>query len=130
MMSCQSTSGQPRGRPTAQEARGSAAGAHLDPVRVRVDHEVVEPLQHCVVVARVVPVADLRRLEVRERVDVRALRRYADEHGTRDVKVRDGARTYLLRAALAVKPDTENLHVRALQAPKRDGQLVNETREE
>ena len=46
---------------------------HLDAERVCVDHEVVEPLEDGVVVARLVAIADLVGLEVGEGVDICSL---------------------------------------------------------
>ena len=43
---------------------------------MRVDHEVIQPLQDGIVVTGFVAVADLVRLKIRERINVRALNWY------------------------------------------------------
>lgn len=48
--------------------------AHLDAVRISIDHEVVEAFQDCVVVARGIAIADRLRLQIREWLDVGPLR--------------------------------------------------------
>ncbi len=42
------------------------SGANLDSMRVRVDHEIIEPLQNGIIVARLVTIANLGRLKVRK----------------------------------------------------------------